>query len=204
MLQLAASNDSTRFNITGVKFEKNVAVATDGHILAVIQKDGSTTAEDCIIAFDKAKQKSKQMFEVYTEVGNAVVGELHPTNTAVALPPETEFPNWRAIIPARAPKHIIKLDAAILLRLAQALGANPKQAHVTIEFDESEDSPMIVQSIGRDASVNAVGIIMPIRSEVSKGTGYERLKRLAGVDQEDTDTRNKKRDACRYDPADAP
>lgn len=71
MLQLAASNDSTRFNITGVKFEKNVAVATDGHILAVIQKDGSTTAEDCIIAFDKAKQKSKQMFEVYTEVGNA-------------------------------------------------------------------------------------------------------------------------------------
>ena len=159
----ACSTDPVRTAIHGVHITEDVAIATDGRIMAVVpitltddDKRGVTVPAGAI----KSRGKTGHL-----ALGTDVVGWLTPTGNASARYITDDFPNWRHVLPPEPTNSIVlRLDAALLFSLAEAIGAPGTRDHakarvvvVTIDAD-NRTRPWRVTT---DTN-SALGVFMPM------------------------------------------
>jgi hypothetical protein len=131
--ELIASDDITREHICDPYFDAsaNKVVATNGAALVAVpvkaeaERSGYITCET-FPESRKAAKKAKLAEATFTAIGTADRGR--------------RFMSWRHVVPATRPGDegtiTIGLDAALLKRLADALGANDGRVVLTIAIPE--------------------------------------------------------------------
>jgi len=179
-LQVAASSDETRYNITGVYFDDNVNVATDGHIMAVEKKEkvDEPVPSKTILKFNKPKQLDKNRgSETFFRLETKYVSE----QGSVAERTTGAFPDYSNVIPSEFKTPVrIAFNLALLTRLAAALEHNNRSL-VTLEFDGSSPlGPILVDVSNQDGSgrPNKFGVLMPCRTDDVGETLLQRAKRF--------------------------
>jgi len=169
-LKHCASTDKSRYNLAGVYCDtkKQIACATDGHILAV----KAITADEGASGIWDINLKTSKMNDhipftcrkvgdtaLYSdEIGRGTVNKI-----------DGEFPDFKQVIPKNSSNRVLLgLDANLLLKLAKAL--NDGEAKNTSGFlNLSIPLPAHNESIVTDSIVvsgkNGAGVIMPMRVE---------------------------------------
>lgn len=172
-LQLAASTDMTRYNITGVYFNERHAVALDGHRMVVALKDECETLTDTIVQFRKPKMRynKRQVYggETYVAVPNTgqFAGSNFPENNCSIT--DGRFPDYKLIldtVPAPSDSTVqVNFDIKHLIALADSLRDEQFKSTqtVTLTFDSKDDTaPILITTNGRN---DAFGLLMPMRIE---------------------------------------
>ena len=177
----AASTDKLRTNLNTVHFtvyrNKPVAVATDGHILAVrdvVVGDGETFPSEPLTvpaglldkaakAARKAAGKNGSQAVILANGGDKVSARVPLAGESYEEPAvDGRFPDFSQVIPDDdGARFEIGLNAQLLLDLALALGANKSWPVVRLRIDTTSDGknmPIIVH-----AGENQLGVIMPCR-----------------------------------------
>ena len=161
LLQNAASDNKTRWNLTGVYFNEEVAVATDGHILAVRKKPENIKAEmpdNQVIKFEQKKVKEK----TYAwEINNKrVTHSVVPKNIGNVLDDVT-FLDYKKVFPRLESDAVtVTFDHKLLAKLVKAINGETKDA-ITLQFNLNEMGPILVSGSDKEA----IGIIMPMRPD---------------------------------------
>ena len=143
-------------------------IATDGHILASIpvQTDPGDTAGFITVDAIKAARKAKTVIRA----NDTLAVENGPTFPRPTAENEGDFPDYKKVIPEPSPfDFTIGIDAELLLRLAQAICANPKKPIVRLRFRNAKDENGgygIAQNLGIRVETfdpDRFGVIMPCR-----------------------------------------
>jgi len=163
LLQNAASDDVSRYNINGVYFNEKVAVATDGHIMAVRKKPDdirNAMPDNLIVNFDCKKIKDES--RLWEQNNKRLTHVTSPKNIGTVVEDAT-YPDYKVILPTLGSNAIsITIDHKLLSRLAMAINSlDKKDAGITLQFNPNEQGPILVS--GSDKEV--IGIIMPMRHE---------------------------------------
>lgn len=165
-IELATSQEASRYTLQAVKLdvEQKKLIATDGHILACIPAEVAADDHSALIALDvmkslRAIKKQQKHGEPQVTTNGKITVESLNTRSEFPLA-EGSFPNYEAVKPKMEGPHTIGIDAALLLRLAQALSGDntSKQARVKLWIKDA-NSAIGVQV--NDAG--AWGAIMPVR-----------------------------------------
>lgn len=158
-LQHAASKDTTRYNICGVYFDEKNAVATDGCLMAILPV--SSCDQDAKLPTGKivkfpATLKDKN--QINLEVNETGINLSSPADS-IELIENAQFPDYNQVIPDESKSDFaVVIDAAKLLRLAQALGELPKKAFVKLHFNSKEPGMAIRVTV---STGKAFGVLMP-------------------------------------------
>jgi len=176
-IELAVSQEESRYTINAVQFdaEKKRFLATDGHIGAIIPAS-SVEPEDHsgLIATDTIK-KLRAMQKPLK--GGWLPVRMNGKVTAEAFGEKIEhkyvdgqFPNLDAVMPKFQGAPTVSLDAALLLRLAQALheSATPKTARVSIWIKDANSCV----GVKIEDSPQAYGVIMPCRTRTGQNNKW--------------------------------
>lgn len=181
LIEKACSEEQTRTAILEPYFDtangKPVLVATCGRILAAVPVEDAENevagyvSGDVLKAGRKATGKNVPLFATLAPEAAMLPGGITmPRNGQV--PAGTNFPNWRAVVPASRDtdpgRRVLHINAADLFRLSQALGSHG----VTLEFNDYEKGKgqsIMVRPLAfgqyssnqcRPASPDAFGVIM--------------------------------------------
>ena len=182
----AAATEESRYTIQAVKIDadKKVAVATDGHMLCII--DVTTLLEPDEKSFlipvealkasrqlylaERARfrtkiQKDRDVRPVFiraTEeavtvfIGSSKRGQSFELTTGI-------YPDWQAV--AKAPqgyKHSITLSVGLLLRLAEAMRGNSHAVDGVGLLVKTENDPVLV-TLPHTSDTKTYGMLMPMR-----------------------------------------
>ena len=173
-LQLAASQDVGRYNMSGVYYDERCAVATNGHILALRKKDEEEPT-NTQIQFAKAKRTNAQRLSILEQLRDS---EHYASRDGVqAQAVGSEFPNYMVVVKdavLATNTHTLHLDVKLLTQLAEALGAEGKKYPVSIQINLDKPTAPLVVRVQEER--DAVGIIMPMRGEGSVATPIDVLK----------------------------
>lgn len=173
--ELCAAKEDTRYQIAAVRLETTgehspCLVATDGRRLTVIPvttgDDNDDADADGLIpveAFPAARKGRKA--DPARIIANGDVRVLNRGSVTSYDRPDADcgtFPNWRQVIPARAPARFrVAFTSELLIGLLKALGSE----HVELEFAPhgdgdgiNSDVPIRVNAVGDDS----FGVIMPV------------------------------------------
>lgn len=160
-IEKAAAAESSRYAINGVYLDAqhSVLAATDGCILAVVPcelADSDTAGVVPAEAFARARRIAGKR----GTPSLACNGTVRLVDDTTFARPDQRFPDYRDVLTTAATTFRVSLDAAALLRLAQALGSE----WVTLEFtDENRQGYAFrVRPAADDAIQNAIGIMMPL------------------------------------------
>jgi len=174
-LQRIACKDDTRFNISGVYFDEDVAVATNGHMMIISSLDENieTRPNKGIVKFTSATQRSKNP-EIYDQVGNRLIGKFDARNAAEIV--DGEFVDYKQVLPKTDKESCsVSIDAAYLLELAKCLNHESKDSKVNITFEsKNERTAMLVTGNNSDV----IGLLMPVIDEHEDA--HVRLTRIVG------------------------
>jgi DNA polymerase III sliding clamp (beta) subunit (PCNA family) len=171
-IELAASQEETRFALQSVKLdtESKTLCATDGHICAVIPAQVADDDKSALIALQTIKALRQLQKTSKNLQGKNVPLDVH-TNGKVTVEAnggklehsyaDGTFPRIDQVKPKFEGKPTVTLDAALLLRLAQALTASntPKRAVVSLWIIDQNTSV----GVKVDDSRESWGVIMPYR-----------------------------------------
>lgn len=174
-LMNVASTDAARMRLRGVHFNSRVAVATNGHVLAIRKKSGGDDAPSNVTLALPTNPKGKGN-PIYSQVAERFVD----TNGNVAEPvTQGEFPDYSQVIPMPAEDDlIVSFDATELMRLASALNPDARakdSRSITLRINRSDPSA-VVTVIGGDAE--SFGVLMPYRKAM--GDPAVRAKEVMG------------------------
>lgn len=160
-IEKAAAAESSRYAINGVYLDAkhSALAATDGCILAVVPcelADGDAAGIIPAEAFARARKIAGKRGTPALDCN----GTVRLADGTTFARPDQRFPDYRAVMTADATTFRVALDAAALLRLAQALGSE----WVALEFTDSDrqGSAFRVRPIGDGAVSGAQGVMMPI------------------------------------------
>lgn len=175
-LQHAASKDATRFNLAGVYCNCNLAVATDGHIMA-ISKIAAAKAElpkNTILKFSTKKPGKIARSSGYVMANEFAGGYTDPLEGERIEKIEGEFPDFKRALPSDMEGSVtVSFDAKLLAQLAAALPGDTDAARVTLQFVPGQLGPILVRG-NRETSI---GVIMPLRCE-GDSTPLEVMKKV--------------------------
>jgi len=189
-LQAIASKDETRYNMTGVLIDhaKGIAVATDGHKMAMVKLDDTTDASEGTYQFTKEKPSkdvlrcgvasfmnwSNDIAPIYYDtVGKGTNGAVEKIDDQF---PCSKFPPYEQVIVDHGNYAVVTLNAKYLLELAVALGSNDKKPlAITLQVPIDGKSPVYVST---DRDNHSVGVVMPIRREEESKTPLQRIKAM--------------------------
>lgn len=175
-LQSIASEDAGRYNICGVYYDAKVAVATNGHALALRTKDADEPT-NTQVQFDKAKRTGSQQLNILERIGDSTHYASRGGVQAQVI--DSEFPNYMTVVDeaTRATNtHTITLNAKLLVQLVEALGAERKDYGVTLEVNlDKPKAPIVVM---RSQSREGVGLIMPMLKDYDSGNGVSPIAQL--------------------------
>ncbi len=166
-LQHVASKDVYRLNLQGVYFNSHIAVATDGHCLAMVKK-GEDEPTNTIVQFSKADQKFDS--QAFAMQGSRGIGYFDDSICNVI---DGDFPDVKKAFgqdPNEA-RTTICLDVDKLLKLAKALSKD-KKLIVTLDIPYNALSPIAITGSQNDAA----GILMPCRAEKGSRSPSEVVK----------------------------
>jgi hypothetical protein len=187
-LQAIASDDETRQGIIGVRIdrERNVAVATNGHMLAIVPLGDTTNVPEGTYRFTKAKP-TKEVIQsgvaVFTnqseraEEVKAVDVLSQGRNGAVESVSWGDYPNYAGVLTDAKNYVIVTLNTKYLYDLAQALNdpSGKEPFAVTLQIPTDANCPMYVSTKRHDGPVAA---LMPMHFELNQQTPLERIKKL--------------------------
>ncbi len=183
LIEKACSTEQTRTAILEPYLDtsngKPVLVATSGRILAVVPVEDSENepagfvSGDLLKAGRKATGKNAPLFATLAPDAATLPGGITmPRNGQV--PAGTNFPNWRAVVPAGKDtdpgRRVLHINAADLFLLSQSLGSHG----LTLEFNDYEKGKgqsIMVRPLAfgqyssnqcRPASPDAFGVIMAV------------------------------------------
>lgn len=134
VIESAASQDETRFAISAPYLAGDVAVATDGCMLAAVKverdaedSDGYLSPEALAVGRKLWKSNNQALFILAEKTIQPV-----PAGPVFPRGPEATFPNWAQVVPAAGRKELlIRFDPARLALLIKAVGTK-KGGGVTI------------------------------------------------------------------------
>lgn len=165
-IELAGSQEGSRYTLQAVKLDvqEKAMIATDGHIMAYVPVQVEPEDHSALIGLDVMKQlraikKQQKVGEPEVRTNGKI--EVTSLNSKSEFPlTEGQFPNWQAVKPAMTGPATIGIDAALLLRLAQALNgeATNKQAIVKLWIKDANSAVGVQVSDSQ-----AWGAIMPVR-----------------------------------------
>lgn len=172
-IEMAVSQEESRYTLQAVKLdvEEKAMIATDGHILAYVPVE--THAEDHSALISLEAMKRIRAIQKQNKIGRSEIPVKVQTNGKITVEsidsksefPLTEgsFPNWQLVKPQMSGLPTIAIDAALLLKLAQALsGENtPKKAVVKLWIKDGASAIGVRVSGAGDSE--AWGVIMPVR-----------------------------------------
>lgn len=165
-IEEAASKEETRFTLRAVKVdvEKKRAMATDGHMLAIVPCEVSDSDKSSLLSTDSIKQirameKRAKSTPVTLSLGEKVSaigrGETGEYDLVTG-----QFPNVDAVIPKYDLPVTISFNAELLYRLAKAMTATGDNLIVSLTVKDRESSILVKAG----ANPEAIGVLMPTRS----------------------------------------
>ena len=158
-LQAVASTDATRLNINGIYLNGKVAVATDGHCLAIAKKNDEDTLPTGIYKVGKPTKDVRYFgsdsFETISEE-KTTYGE-HGTPITKN---DSQFPDWQQVMPTSEVVTKVSIDLKLLTKVYAAIGglSDSKCQVITLHITENALSPILVTSTTKDA----IGVVMPL------------------------------------------
>lgn len=178
-----ASDDVTRFNITGVHIlakDGNVTLtATNGHMLMTREMPGVQCPDGIfMLRKDKVKflkalikdNKYRDEFPcIVDNTGALLIGDASVGSIAVIDKMDGEYPDIAHVIPKQYPNcAAITLNAEYLLALADALrdGEKRRSMEARIVFDPADPGKPILVQCKNAEGITAV--LMPIRDDGTK------------------------------------
>lgn len=181
-LQAIASKDPNRYNMNGVYFNCKHAVATNGHML-VMRKKADNEPSNVLVTFDSAKP-AKHTFDVFNALPNGEhVATFSSTKAKVDTAPT--FPQYDQVLPKEWTAEntvTLTLDPNFLLAIATAISGGKCREGVTLQFNPKTGGPILVTS-GDEEKHDTIGVLMPIRNNISEETGtlpHQILAKLRG------------------------
>lgn len=161
------AKDKLRPAMEHILFDEDFIIASDAHILAVININD-------LIILDKEKEVLKSLKgkllhrKAFLKIWNK---EVIPTEKGFDCPSEffsvnfstdksLKYPNWKAVIPNHndiEKQSLIGLSPELLLNLKQALPFNKKQVVLSIIADNKA-----ITVFNNDPEIKSYGIIMPV------------------------------------------
>ena len=160
-LQICASKDPSRSNLSAVFYRKGYAFATDGH-MAVIRRTDGDEPQDVAVNLPIPGAKVRDMGFRIVEGTNLLVSM---DGAVTGSMPDVQGPAIDQILKSRTSRGQpirITLNAKYLLDIAKAIGAD-KDMHVTLELDADNLNQVILVAT-RDSST--LGLLMPVKGEV--------------------------------------
>ena len=159
-LQICASKDPSRSNMSSVFYRKGYAFATDGH-MAVIRRTDADEPQDVAVNLPIPGAKVRDMGFRIVEGTNILV---NMDGSVTGSMPDVQGPAIDQILKSRTSRGQpirITLNAKHLLDIAKAIGAD-KDMHVTLELDADNLNQVILVAT-RDSST--LGLLMPVKGE---------------------------------------
>ena len=150
----SVSYDETRYHLNGVYFEKKLGgsngssflmVATDGHRLSLINRDGegfnSKTTEGVIIPRKGLNEIYKLLEQVDDKFKMAIEGSqlvvIHGNTVLMVRLIDGKYPNYRQLIPQNLNERVLVKREALLSSLRRvSLLSNQKSKGVTLSFSD--------------------------------------------------------------------
>lgn len=164
-LKNVASKDKTRLGLTGINIENGLAVACNGHCLAVrkVNQDNHTPGTYEVSGVKLAKGQAAATF-----TGNGD-GKLYAEGVGGYLQKiDYQYPEYKQVISNKEPVITITLNATLLYNLSLALNRGNKKANaVTLEISSATDAIRV--TVGDE---NALGIIMPMKLDGPRGLKF--------------------------------
>lgn len=169
-IEMVASDEESRFALNGVFYDvsKNVLVATDGRMLAVLPHDHEDGDAGGIIpaeAFKDARKLAKKAKKRKTELAilqddQSVTFSVEGLQSASFDLVKGEFPKYEALLPKNGdmPPFTVALNAELLYRLALALQEESTIVHLHIS---GPDAAIVVKP---SAAKNSIGLLMPTKA----------------------------------------
>jgi len=170
-----ARAEDPRSNTRGflIDTEVGLAVVTDGRILATvpceIEDDDMPVGEvvipaEALKAARKAKVRGAEELGIEIGAGRVFVSDENGQQSFRAL--GGEYPNYKNVLPEKGDGFSITLNADMLHRLADALGAEGSGVTLTFQKDKTGqlDSrrPVHVTPLGDHGDAKPVGVIVPL------------------------------------------
>lgn len=165
--ELIASTDDTRYTITAPYLEGDRVIATNGMAMVVLpieREENDTDGHIQSEAFKTARKQLKNLSESQFVANGQIT--YADGSTAPRVKDMGNFPQWKQVVPPidRPVGFKVALDAELLLKLADALGAMPDENKkngkiVTLTF-KNELSAIVVTP---HTDTKAMGILMPVR-----------------------------------------
>lgn len=187
-LQGLASKDPGRYNITGVCLQDGLAVATNGHALAVRHYEANGY-DKSIVKFSKSSIPAKHEHVSFDDAGRGMgvdltadVVDRGATWTDAAsgetVQENVNFPNWAEVVPSNH-HFTLCLDVNLLVSLADAMGRDTKAKpfFLTLQGQVNERSVVTTPVAVSAGGSGTCGIIMPAKED-DAGTPIEYLRKL--------------------------
>lgn len=168
-IEKAASEDATRFQIKKILIDDGKAVATDGRIMAIVpcvhadSEDKKTILADDL-AFIRKSQKNiaKLSGEVVIELNGKIQASGDNGMNIELEAPDSNYPNYKQVIPQGEPKFRIGFDLQYLVKLAKAIGADGNEKGKSfVELELFEENGAFIVRNHKDKA--AYGVQMPIK-----------------------------------------
>ena len=159
-LQICASKDPSRSNMSAVIYRKGYAFATDGHMAVIRRTDADEPQRDVAVALPIPGAKVRDMGFRIVEGTNILVSM---DGAVTGSMPDVQGPALEQILKGHVCKQPIRvtISAKYLLDIAKALGAD-KDMFVTLELDADNLNQVILVAT-RDSST--LGLLMPVKGE---------------------------------------
>ena len=163
------STDKTRTSITHVyvDVDAKLAIATDGHVMALVPidpTDGEVSGyvpREAILQADKCKDPWKGVI-LHQEKETLVAGSMVKIPNPFQGTPAPPFPNWRDVIPQDLPEQpLFAVDGDLLARAAHAVTPAKMKAAVFVSCNLGKlgTDPLTITST-HDSKAKA--ILMPV------------------------------------------
>ena len=167
----AASKDDTRRNLSGIYFEGNKTVATNGHILSMVENPGPEPVYKPFIvaAVDIPKVAKNEKLEFKPEdidkvsarftVSNCKPGSVR-IQTAELI--DADFPDYSQVMPKTEPAFSIRLDARLISLLMDIhTGVDTRIAGVDFHFWDDLSPVKLVSELSEGRKITS--LCMPLR-----------------------------------------
>ena len=173
-LSQACSADETRLPLLGAYIDGDKAIATDGRIMAIVPIERvENELNKKIIPAEILKAIEKSKLGVICLNGQATL--IGSRGGEISYPyVDAQYPDYKRVLPAPTDCDKIALDAALLAKLAKAIGAHDDrrdQTIVILEISMETDAdgkrkidPLAHIGVTCARSPDARGLIMPARA----------------------------------------
>jgi DNA polymerase III sliding clamp (beta) subunit (PCNA family) len=156
-LEYAAEKKSaTRDNLKNINFQKDYAVASNGHIMAFVPVESDSEDTTGLLNAENlklARKNSVSNGNVFMRVNGSF--ELMDKTK---LPKENiAFPDYLSVIPENNREYTIALNAKLLYQLSQAMGCEK----VVLEFISPNKAIKVYDLDNKES----FGLLMPVRSD---------------------------------------